>query len=280
MCGKFWFYSARGPVFDPHKNLEVGKFLIKKVAQELRELGGLFWRFDPYFNEEEYKLIFLRRRGTYIATQSYQPTDTLEIDLRKTEESILSGMKRKGRYNINLARKKGIRIINIEGNKVTDKDINDFWKLNAETTSRDRFSSHGKKYYLNFCHNLFPYTVLFFAETENGKRIATAISTFCGKKAIYYFGASTSDSVYRNLMAPYLLQWEMMQYADFRGCESYDFLGIAPEGESCHPYTGISEFKWKFGGERKVYDTGKEIVFRSFWYWFYRFVKKIKNYQL
>lgn len=287
MFGKYWYYSARGPVFDPEKNMEAGQVLIKNIIQELRKTDALFWRIDPYFSPQKDRLQTDLYEGINIfpATQNYQPTDTLEINLTKSDDQILSEMKRKGRYNINLARNKGITIKAIPGNEVTEKDLGDFWNLNNETTSRDSFSGHQKSYYWNFCHKLVgdglkpshPYTTLFFAEAENGTRIATAINTHCGKKAIYYFGASTSDPNYRNLMAPYLLQWEMMQYAKKQGCTSYDFLGIAPENDPDHPYVGISEFKWKFGGERKVYDTGKEIVLKPFWYNLYRFAKRIRN---
>lgn len=287
--GKYWYYSARGPVFDPEKNMEAGRFLIKNIIQKLSKTEALFWRFDPYFpvkkdwlQTDPYESI-----NTFPATQNYQPTDTLEIDLTKLDNQILSEMKRKGRYNINLARKKGVKVIAIPGNEVTEKDLNDFWNLNNETTSRDSFSGHQKKYYWNFCHKLIKqtglkpvstsYATLFFAEAEDGRHIATAINTHCGKKAIYYFGASTSDPNYRNLMAPYLLQWEMMQYARKQGCTSYNFLGIAPENEPDHPYAGISDFKWKFGGERRVYDEGKEVVLKPWWYKLYRMVKKIRN---
>ncbi|MCF7905610.1 peptidoglycan bridge formation glycyltransferase FemA/FemB family protein [Candidatus Gracilibacteria bacterium] len=269
--GKYWWYSARGPVFDP-KEKAVGIFLIEKVTAELKRKGGMFWRFDPYF-PQAFELPGVQTRN---ATQNYQPTDTLEIDLTQTNDEILSYMKRKGRYNINLAQKKGVRVTFILGNDITKKDIDDFWRLNTETTRRDSFSGHEKSYYEKFLKHLKKYAVLFFAEFE-GKRIASAISTFCGSKAIYYFGASSSDAQTRPLMAPYLLQWEMMQYAKKKGCLTYDFLGIAPEDETNHPYAGISEFKWKFGGERKTYASGQEIVFQSVWYTLYRLAKKLKR---
>jgi len=322
IAGKFWYYSARGPVFDPVGDLEAGRDLICQVSKRLKDNGAIFWRIDPYFSEANYSPFtkgrhepeecidlkvdktepdikhtrrgacppkIVERRGisgTNInllpfrintATQNYQPTNTLEINLQQTNEEILAGMKRKGRYNINLAKKKGVQIQTIKGSEITEEALNDFWELNNETTARDAFASHGKDYYANFCKYISDYVTLFLAKTEDGTPIATAINTHCGKKAIYYFGASTSNPEYRNLMAPYLLQWEMMQYARKKGCTSYDFLGIAPKNEPKHPYAGISEFKWKFGGNRRVYAGGKEIVFRPGWYGLYRGVKKIKN---
>ncbi len=270
--GKFWWYSARGPVFDPARDREAGAFLMTEVAKKLKSAGGMFWRFDPYF-QKEFALSGVQTRK---ATQNYQPTDTLEIDLTKPDEQILSEMKRKGRYNISLAEKKGVHVVTISDGKCTKKDLDDFCRLSQETTNRDKFSGHEAGYYEKFLHELSKYAVLFFAEFE-GKRIAGAISTFCGEKAIYYFGASSSDPEARPLMAPYLLQWEMMHYAKKKGCKSYDFLGIAPEGEANHPYAGISEFKWKFGGERRTYAFGQEIVFENGWYALYKLAKKLRK---
>lgn len=271
---KYWWYSPRGPVFDPDKNADAGNFLLQETCNKLRSEGGIFWRVDPYFSDKQESN--LEVKNFKASAQQYQPTDTLEIDLQKTDDEILSEMKRKGRYNINLAQKKGVKIRALSGEEVTPKDIDDFWKLNTETTSRDKFSGHEKSYYEKFLKYLKGYAVLFFAEYE-GRRIATALSTFCGEKAIYYFGASTSDPDFRNLMAPYLLQWEMMQYAKKRECTSYDFLGIAPEDQPNHPYSGISEFKWKFGGERRTYAPGKECVFQPFWYFLYKVAKLFKR---
>jgi peptidoglycan pentaglycine glycine transferase (the first glycine) len=270
MFGKFWWYSARGPVFDQEKNEAAGALLMEHVAKELKKFGGIFWRFDPYVKEEFSKV------RTWKATQDYQPTDTLEIDLTKPNETILAEMKRKGRYNINLAQRKGVSIVAIENGAFTPQDLDDFWKLNGETTTRDRFSGHEKSYYRHLLEELEYHAVLFFAEFE-GQRIATAISIFCADKSIYYFGASSSDREMRNLMAPYLLQWEMMQYAKKKECKTYDFLGIAPEGALKHAYAGISEFKWKFGGYRKTYLPGKEIILDPFWYIVYRVIKKAKS---
>ncbi|MCF7917398.1 peptidoglycan bridge formation glycyltransferase FemA/FemB family protein [Candidatus Gracilibacteria bacterium] len=275
--GQYWWYSARGPVFDPQKEEKAGIFLMQEACKKLGNVGGMFWRVDPYFSISQEKCVFPKTDlPIKTVTQNYQPTDTLIIDLKKTNDEILSEMKRKGRYNITLAQKKGILITTIENGKITERDIDDFWNLNMETTSRDKFSGHEKSYYKKLLQSLDEYAVLFFAEYE-GSRIATAISTFCGEKAIYYFGASTSHSEFRNLMAPYLLQWEMMQYAKKRGCTSYDFLGIAPENDLHHPYAGISDFKWKFGGSRHTFSPGQEIVLNPFWYSLYRFVKRRKK---
>jgi lipid II:glycine glycyltransferase (peptidoglycan interpeptide bridge formation enzyme) len=43
--------------------------------------------------------------------------------------------------------------------------------------------------------------------------IAAGIFVFTLERAIYYYGASSSKSMDRNIFSPYLLQWEMMKLA-------------------------------------------------------------------
>lgn len=273
----YWYYSARGPVVDPKQDPLLVQTFIKKISQELKKNSkALFWRLDPYFTPEDFENIADEKLIWQKATQDYQPTNTLVLDLLKTNEELLSEMKRKGRYNIKIAEKNEITVRRVEATKATEKDIHIFWKLNQATTDRDNFSGHAEAYYQNFIKLLASHSVLFIAE-RNNIAFAAAINTHCGEKAIYYFGASTSNHEDRKLMAPYLLQWEMIQYAREQGCTSYDFLGIAPENDPQHPYAGISDFKWKFGGTRNIYDHGKEIVFRPWWYKIYRLAKKIKK---
>lgn len=274
LLGKHWYYSARGPVCDIEQYPETYDQLLTQVSEELKAAGGIFWRIDPYIGEEtEAPTTSIKLKP---ATQDYQPTDTLEIDLTQSDDEILAAMKRKGRYNINLGRKKGVTIQTIPNGSFTDQDLQDFYSLSNETTNRDGFSGHGINYYRNFLTKLKKHAVLFFAVAEDGTRIATAISTFCGSKSIYYFGASTSNPQYRNLMAPYLLQWEMIAYAKSQNCTTYDFLGIAPENQPKHRYASISTFKWKFGGYRRTYQSGKEVILNNFWYAVYRVVKALK----
>lgn len=271
----FWYYSARGPVFRENTPVQARAFFLKEVAGKLKEEGSMFWRFDPYWSEDDYAQVSAHVEMKP-ATQNYQPEHTLVLDITQSEDDILAQMKRKGRYNINLAQKKGVQITAKQGNEITQADIDAFWMLNSETTNRDGFSSHPKEYYVNFLRYLEKYAVLFLASAENTP-VAAAITTLCGTKAIYYFGASTSDPTFRPLMAPYLLQWEMMQYAKAHGCTTYDFLGIAPEGEEKHAYAGISEFKWKFGGTRVITAPGREIVLRPALYQMYRLAKSLRG---
>ena len=267
----YWYYSARGPVLDT-EDQELKTFFLERVRKDLSHTKALFWRCDPYWQEQDWRGI----EGFFPGAQNYQPTDTLLLDLTKSEETLLQEMKRKGRYNINLAQKKDLSYHMATTSEERKRGLEIFWELNEQTTSRDGFAGHDRSYYEKFLEALEGSAEVFWLEKDTVP-LAAAISTFCGKKAIYYFGASTSDPAYRNLMAPYLLQWRMIQEARKRGCLSYDFLGIAPENDPNHPYAGISEFKWKFGGARHTYAAGREYPLRPVLYRLYRFAKRLKK---
>ena len=89
---------------------------------------------------------------------------------------------------------------------------------------------------------------LFFATHEDEPLAAMLVYTF-GKKYWYMLGASTNEK--HNLMASYLLQWEVMRWAKGRGYAYYDMVGVPkPEnlGESDSLW-GVYKFKAGFGGE-------------------------------
>jgi len=89
-----------------------------------------------------------------------------------------------------------------------------------ETTKRDGFSGNTKDYYKTFLTSL-ENAELFFAYYE-GKVIAAGIFVFHDDVAIYYYGASLHE--YRKVMAPYLLQWKVIEHSKKRKKKIYDFL--------------------------------------------------------
>ena len=119
-----------------------------------------------------------------------------------------------------------------------------------------------------------PENAQLFLADYNGEVIAGGIFVYLDRWGIYYYGASVSS--FRNVMAPYLIQWEAIKEAKKRGCKHYDFLGIAPEGATHHPWAGVTDFKKKFGGRVTSYPQAREMVLRPFWYFIYKCYKKLR----
>lgn len=264
--GLCWLYCNRGP--SSTNNLETFLEEVKKIAKKEK---AVFLRIEPPLNKEEareYEKI-AKKLKFKTAHASHQPECTLIIDLTKSEEEILKDMKQKGRYNIRLAEKKGVKI-------KESKDAKQFYEILKETTQRDGFTPHDKDFYQMMIDTLEPAgKVKLYMAKYQGQEIAGLIATFHEDTATYYYGASSNQN--RNVMAPYLLQWHTIREAKKAGFKKYDFLGIAPPDSKNHPWEGVTSFKKKFGGETVEYVKAKEFIFKPFWYWLMRLVKTMKR---
>jgi lipid II:glycine glycyltransferase (peptidoglycan interpeptide bridge formation enzyme) len=270
--GKCWLYCNRGPKLDYVKESDLREFL-SDVQQIANREKAVFLRIESPFirNSKQAELYrgISRNMGFKIAHASHQPTCTLVIDLSQPLEKILEQMKQKGRYNIKLAEKKGVKI-------KESKNVGDFYKILNETTKRDKFLGHKKEFYQAMIDILSEkdMATLYMAEYE-GEKIAGILVTYYNGTATYYYGASSNRC--RNVMAPYLLQWHAIQEAKNKGMKYYDFLGISPPDAKNHPWKGVTAFKMKFGGEVIEYIRAREYIFKPFWYWLMILIKKIKR---
>ncbi len=313
--GKSYLYSPCGPIFnikDYYKkiNKEYIEEFLKKIKDIAKIENAIFYRIDPQINFKSninpielrnylYDL-FISKLDFKISREQKQPEATLILDLNKTEEEILSQMSQKGRYNIKVAQKHNIKITKTQD--FNSKELDKFFELTNQTTKRDGFFGNNKEYYKNLLKHL-NCAYLYSAWNDN-KIIASAITTFYGCKAIYYYGASSNED--RNLMAPYLLQWQMIKDAKSEfNCKSYDFLGVSPEvikdnnsffvfegftknefkkEEDAkkflenHKYKGITTFKTKFGGNVYLYQGAMDMIYNNFWYNAILFIKKIRKF--
>ncbi len=143
-------------------------------------------------------------------------------------------MKPKGRYNIRVAEKTGVIIEQVP---YSEENLDTFYNILSETLERDNFAANSKEYFRIFLRYLEKQELggLFFAKKED-EVIATGIFVFYKKTALYYYGASSSDNAKRKYMASYLLQWKAIEEAKKRGCEAFDFLGIA---DPLDPYSPL-----------------------------------------
>ncbi len=197
-------------------------------------------------------------------------TATRIIDLTKSEGEILAQMHPKGRYNINVAKRHGVEIV--QGSL---SDLDAFYPMLQETARRDGFTVSQKSHYTRFLSNLVGSFILMAKHDK--KPIAGLIGVMWQGTGIYYYGASFHEQ--RHLMAPYLLQWEAMRKCQAAGCTRYDLLGIEPENEGSGillrqgfggqvrdqgsgKWKGISEFKRKFGGAVVTYPPEQMVVLR------------------
>lgn len=278
---KKYFYIPRGPVLSRElskdKINEVLRFFVKRLG-ELTQPRTLYFRFEPEMAGGNEKISWdsiVSAAGLKKTKAEVQPRETLILDIRGSEDEILKEMHQKTRYNIRLAKKRGVRVR--QSNDPADVDT--FYSLLEKTTEREKFKGHGTDYYKTQLKVLGAKDMasLFIGEIEeNGKTIPVAANllVFYNNQATYLHGAS--DYNYRQLMAPHLLQWAGITAAKKKGFAKYDFWGIASKGSQMEKaWSGITRFKLGFGGEKTEYVGGYDLVTSPTWYMIYNTAKKL-----
>lgn len=262
----FYWYAPRGPLLkndlSDKESLDTIKFLLTSVRR--LDMHALFIKLEPanktadfwqsIFSDKSFFSVYRIKSALDV-----QPRHTLVIDLKKSEDELLAQMHPKTRYNIRLAKKKGVKII-----KGSVSDFSEFWRLMTLTGGRDGFRLHSAKHYEHLLKNN-NFIQLFFAEYK-GQKIATALMSIFWHQATYLHGGSDYEK--RQVMAPYLLQWEMIKQAQASNAFIYDFYGINEE-----KWPGVTRFKQGFQGEKRSYPGTFDIIFRPAMYRCYQLIK-------
>lgn len=248
-------------LYCPHP-AAVTKKLLADIAEIAREEKAIFLKVDPQENlpPTTYDL----RPAT-----SLQPRKTVVIDLKKSEGELLAAMHEKTRYNIRLAERRGVGVFKYSSEE--RKNLPDlFFKLLKETAAREGFHAHEREHYEkllairseNFRNELF------FAEYER-KVVAAAIVNFYkpSATAIYLHGASSRE--HKEIMAPHLIHWRIIEEAKRLGFSRYDMWGIDEKR-----WPGITRFKKGFGGREVEYPDSFDIIYRKNLYELYGLAKK------
>lgn len=274
---KGYLYSPHGPVYRRgiiekinniygnfvQKKKEYFNDFLKAVEGLCEKENAIFFKMEPLLKSQMHRE-YLSGTELKKSDKEIQPSETIILDLQKSEEELLAEMKPKTRYNINLAQRHGVKIVKAHDGAQFDK----FWNLMKETARRDKFFLHSKEYYQRLSE----------AKSENFKNeiylailrdkvLAAAMINFFNGRAVYLHGASSSEN--RNVMAPYLLHWEIMKDAKSSGFKEYDFWGISKK------WPGVTRFKQGFGGMERRYLGAFDLAVDRFWYLIYSFAKKI-----
>ena len=197
---------------------------------------------------------------------------TAIINLQSDIDSILLAMKPKGRYNIKLTIKKWVEVKLVEK---SNQNIWDFYKLMNQTTSRDNFSGNTLNYYKDFL-KIIKESELILAY-KDWVAIAWGIFVFGEQESIYYYWASTSDKQYRNLMAPYAVQFLAINEAKKRGSKIYDFLWIASPWDKNSELSWVTDFKLKLTKDARAVSQSFIWINKRFHYTILVLIRKIKK---
>jgi lipid II:glycine glycyltransferase (peptidoglycan interpeptide bridge formation enzyme) len=177
-------------------------------------------------------------------TDVQMSSSTIVVDIGGDEDALLASFKPKCRYNIRLASRRGVEVAPVP---MTDANIATMYSLMATTRERAGFFLRSEKYFRGYweLQAASSQGQLFFASLR-GQVLAGVFATFLGTRGWYKDGGSIKE--HSDLMAPHLLQWEVMRWLRQRGVRSYDLVAVphSTQLSAGHPLYGLYRFKSGF----------------------------------
>jgi lipid II:glycine glycyltransferase (peptidoglycan interpeptide bridge formation enzyme) len=247
------------------------KLIIQHIQKRFPQ--AVFVRIEPKGKLPDTKYLVLKK------SKNIQPGKTLVVDLVKPEEDLLAQMHSKTRYNIRLAEKHGVEIL--EEFDLTNGHglfFAEALELIASTSLRQGFKGYPVEYYRNLV-DFFAVKnpesnikVHLYKAVWQGKLLASAIFLDFAGTRTYLFGGSSQD--FKNIMAPHLLHFTAIKDAKAAGFKSYDFWGLET---SSGKLPGFVRFKQGFGGSEKQYAGAFDLMLKPWGYKAYQGLRVLKS---
>ena len=261
--------------------LPKGPGITQKMLDELFEIGKkekcIFIQLEPNIEKksgEEYKFKNLVWSAHPLLTKY-----TFVLDITKSEDELLKNMSQKTRYNIKVAGKKGVKIL--EDN--SDKAFSEYLKLTKETTTRQNFYAHSEDYHKLMWETLKTkneknndeLTAHLFKAVYNGETLAAWI-LFVLRETLYYpYGASSSKN--REVMASNLMMWEAIRFGKKLGLKKFDMWGaLGPNPDPKDPWYGFNRFKEGYGGKLVEFVGSYDLIINKKLYFLFKLANNLR----
>lgn len=257
-------------------NYSKGERPTEVMLKALYELGqnekAIFIKLEPNVSsppltQEELGEIktFLLSHGCELGRAFFTPY-TFILDLTKSEEEIMAGMKPKTRYNIGVAQKHGVQIV--EDN--SEAGFEEYLKLLELTTKRQHFFAHTQKYQRKMWEHMRGAGLARLMKGVYQGETVVAWVLFHHHDTLYYpYGASSRK--YREVMASNLMMWEVVRLGKSLGAKQLDMWGcLGPNPDKNHDWYGFHHFKEGFGGMLTQYVGSFDLVVNPNLYKLYR----------
>lgn len=270
-------YCPKGPTLD-WNDTKLRETVLKSLESYAKKRRAVFIKIDPDVvlgwgasgSETAIEVPLghaiqseLGKRGWKFSDDQIQFRNTVLIDLKRSEDEILAGMKQKTRYNIRLASKKGVQLR--QGDL---SDIPMLYQMYATTAVRDDFVIRHEAYYASLWKSFYEAGMATFliAEYDNKPIAAVVLFHFAGVSR-YIFGMSLESQ--RELMPNYLLQWEAIRLSKSLGCHTYDLWGAPDVFNESDSMWGVYRFKEGFNGTTTRHIGAWDYTPRPFLYTLY-----------
>ncbi|MBI2278461.1 MAG: peptidoglycan bridge formation glycyltransferase FemA/FemB family protein [Candidatus Brennerbacteria bacterium] len=263
--GRNYRYIPHGPS-GVILNLET----IRALTENAYSRRTIFLRIEPRVANTPEARGALAEAG-FKRTPDTQPSETILVDLVKSEDELLRDMEHDTRYAIRVAERRGVTV-EFTGGATRPAAFAHFWELFETTNARHGLRAYEKRYYELVGGLEGGCSSEIFSAKREGETIASAIVAYFGNTAYYLYAASRAG--YGKYNAPSLLLWEIIRRAQARGYATLDLWGASATKKE---WAGVTAFKKSFGGASVRFVGTWDYIYRPFWYAAYRFATAIRK---
>lgn len=200
------------------------------------------------------------------------PKYTFWLDLTKKEEDLLAIMHPKTRYNVRLAQKHGVEVIEDNSPETFQTHL----KLLFETTERQGFYAHNKDYHQKMWQTLNPAGIAHLLVAKYKEKPLVTWILFAFNKVLYYpYGGSTRE--HKEVMPSYAIMWEAVKFGKKMGCKTFDLWGTpGPDPKPSDPWFGFHRFKVGFGPKLVEFIGTYDLVLNPYLYPLYNLADDLR----
>lgn len=269
LINKFVGYAGKGPVFADVTHLVP---LISKIKEVAKDKNCIFVKFEPNVTTDPDQFF---HKNLKKSPKEIFASQTLEIDLTKSEGELLDNFHEKWRYNIRLAARRDIAVESGE----SEEDLEEFIKLQRETASRDKFFIHPDNYYRTLWKKFHPHQLAHILTAKVDGEVAASWFLFTFGDYLYYTYGSSNYEL-RSYMPSHALMWSAIQFGRSKGLKRFDLWGAAKRIDGLldekDPWAGFTKFKEGFSPERKILIGAYDLVLNQPLYHTFALADKIR----
>lgn len=231
-----------GPVIN-WGDVATAKIAISRMISLAKKHHCAFVRVRPQLTDNLENRRILKALGGKVSPMHLAAEHTVILDLTKSEEELLSNMRRQTRYEVRRAAKLGITVESGNSKELFEE----FHRVQKATATRQHFVPPDLKTLMAEREAFGDHAKIYIAKTKDtAEPIAYGLILTDGEEAEYYEAASTDLN--RRLPGAYALQWQVIRDLKKAGIKRYNLWGIAPPNQPNHRYAGVTTFKTGFGG--------------------------------
>lgn len=246
-------YLPRSPL-PPADDLE-------SIKKSCLENDAVFLKIEPDITEDLKKNDALIKSLGFIPGKRILPVHTAVVDLTRSEQEIMGAMHEKTRYNIKVAQKHGVMVLE----KNDPESLSYFIKLYDATQKRQGFYAKSGDYIRTLWKTLEPTNMvhLLCAYIPNMSEPLASLMIFNFNDTTYFpYGGWSSE--HREMMPNNLLQYEAIRLSKLLGAKKYDFWSSYKDNPvNSDPWYGTYVFKKGFGPSDVHYVGAYDYVFNS-----------------